>query len=269
MSGDNAPSWQPSLGTYRRAVAVMRPLQVYHRHHVAGLQHIPSEGRVLLVVHHTFATYDSFLLGLAITELTGRITRGLADDLLFKTPLVRTIASTVGLVPASPGAARRLLEHEQLVAVAPGGMWEALRGRDERYRTRWADRRGFVRLALRSGTPMVLAACRTGDDLYTVYDNPITRRVYRRWHLPLPLARGLGPTLLPRPVPLTHHLAAPIVPPPHDPARESEQVEALFARCETVMHQLLHAADPGEPVWRGPSEVRFPTTPPATPPSLR
>ena len=250
--------WAPDPGLYHRAVRVMRPLQALHRHHVAGLENIPPQGRVLLVVHHTFATYDSFLLGLAITEFTGRVMRGLGDNLIFQTPIARDLGRRVGLVPASPGAATRLLEAEQVVGVAPGGMWEALRGRGERYRVRWGHRRGFVRLALRTGTPIVLAACRTGDDLYTVYDNPVTRAVYERWHLPFPIVRGWGPTLLPRPVQLTHHLSAPIHPPRHDPAREAEQLEALFHTCRRGMEALLHRADPGTPVWRGPPEPFHP-----------
>lgn len=245
-------SWRPDPAVYARAVRVMRPLQAYHRHHVAGLDHVPRTGRLLLVVHHTFATYDAFLLGLALTEYTGRIMRGLGDDLIFKTPFVRDLGWNVGIVPASPGAGTRLLEAENMVGVAPGGMWEALRGKQERYRVRWGQRRGFVRLALRTGAPIVLAACRTGDDLYSVYDNRLTRGIYRRWHLPAPLVRGWGPTLLPRPVRLTHHLSAPIAVPAHDPAREAEQVEALFESCRSAMEALLHRADPGTAVWRGP-----------------
>ena len=119
-----AQEWAPGPETYRWAVRVMRPLQAYHRHHVAGMDRIPAVGRVLLVVHHTFATYDSFLLGLALTEFTGRVMRGLADDLIFRTPVVRSLGRDVGLVPASPGAGRRLLEREEMVGVAPGGMRE-------------------------------------------------------------------------------------------------------------------------------------------------
>lgn len=247
-------SWHPTPEVYRNAVRVMRPLQAYHRHHVSGMDHIPRSGPVLLVVHHTFATYDSFLLGLALTEFTGRVMRGLGDDLIFKTPVMRDLGRNVGLVPASPGAGSRLLEVGNMVGVAPGGMWEALRGRTERYRVRWEDRRGFVKLALRTRASIVLAACRTGDDLYSVYDNPLTRALYRRWRIPLPLVRGWGPTLLPRPVRLTHHLSTPILPPPYDPAQASEQVASLFETCRAGMQSLLHRTDPGIPVWRGPPE---------------
>lgn len=244
--------WQPDPDVQAGALAILRPLQRYHHHHVAGLEHVPRQGRVLLVMHHTFATYDSFLFGVALHEFTGRTPRGLGDNLIFKTPVLGRWGRGVGLVPASPTAGRELLEQEQLVGVAPGGMWEALRDRKERYRVRWGRRRGFVRLALRTGSPMLLAACRMADDLYTVYDNRLTRAVYRRFKAPLPVVRGLGPTLLPRPVPLTHHVAPPIVPPVYNPAREADQIEALFADACATMDRLLHSADPGVPVFNGP-----------------
>lgn len=244
--------WNPDPETYQATASVLRPLQRVHRQHVAGFEHVPREGRVLMVMHHSFATYDAFLFGLALVEFTGRIPRGLGDDRLFQTPGVRRIMRTIGIVPASPGAGHQLLERGELVGVAPGGMWEALRPRSQRYQTRWGDRRGFVRLALRTGSPLLLVACRTADDLYTIYDNPLTEAIYKRFHFPLPLVRGWGPTLLPRPVQLTHHIAPPIVPPAWDPSREDEQLEEIFQAASTTMDRLLHSADPGVSVWRGP-----------------
>ncbi len=241
----------PDPAVLRRVRAAFRPLQLWHRHHVAGMHHIPRTGPVLLVVHHTFATYDSFLFGLALFEHTGRVSKGLGDDRIFQIPVLRDMAAAVGISPASPNAGQQMLAAGEVVGVAPGGMWEALRGKTERYQTRWGDRRGFIRLALHTGTPMVLVACRTGDDIYSVYDNPVTRSVYHKWHLPLPVVRGWGPTLLPRPVQLTHHVSAPIVPPLYQPDEEAAQVEALFAQTASAMDRLLLSAEPGVPAWAG------------------
>lgn len=223
----------------RRVVRTLRPLQLYHRHRVVGMDAVPRSGPALLVVHHSLATYDGFMLGLSIFEQTGRPPRGLGDDLIFRTPLVRRAARAIGIVPASPTAGEDLLAAGELVGVAPGGMWEGLRPREERYQTRWEGRRGFVRLALRCGAPMVLAACPRADDLYTVYGSRLTDAVYAQLKAPLPLLRGLGPTLLPRPVQLTHFIAPPIQPPRYDPAREEAQVEALFAQAQQTMTALL------------------------------
>ena len=86
---------------------------------------------------------------------------------------------------------------------------------------------------------MVLAACPAGDELYRIRESRITNRVYRHLRAPLPLARGLGPTLIPRPVQLTHYVAEPLFPPPHEPEREEEQVADLHARAMGVMDRLL------------------------------
>jgi 1-acyl-sn-glycerol-3-phosphate acyltransferase len=233
----------PDPQTIQQVVRVLRPLQRYHRHRVVGMGHLPRAGAALLVVHHSLATYDGFMLGLAIFEATGRPPRGLGDDMIFRTPLLRRAARAIGIVPASPTAGEDLLRAGELVGVAPGGMWEGLRPREERYQTRWEGRRGFVRLALRCGAPMVLAACPRADDLYTVYGSALTDAVYARLKAPLPLLRGLGPTLVPRPLQLTHYIAPPIQPPPWDPAREDTDVEALFTQAESTMAALLRRRD--------------------------
>lgn len=126
-----------------------------------------------------------------------------------------------------------------LLGVAPGGMWESIRPRGEQRHSRWEGRLGFARLALRCAAPIVVAGCPAGDDIFTVYPSPITDALYRRFHLPLPLVRGVGPTLWPRRVPLIGYLGAPVVPPVWEPEREAEQVEALHAAALARMKELL------------------------------
>lgn len=222
-----------------RVRRVLEPLARYHRFSVEGLEHIPATGPALLAVHHTFATYDGFLLGGAIFDGMGRLPAGLGDDRIFDLPWLGGFARSVGIVPASPEAGERVLAEGGILGVAPGGMWESLRPRDERRRSRWEGRRGFVRLALRMGAPILVAGCPAADSIFTVYPSRITDGVYRRLHVPLPLVRGLGPTLIPRPVQVTGYIAAPIVPPTHDPEREDEQVDALHAEACARMTDLL------------------------------
>ena len=206
---------------------LLGPLERYHRFRAEGLEPFPREGPVLLVVHHTLATYDGFLIGAAVWDATGRLPRGLGDDRIFQIPGLAGFARTIGLVPASPEAGEQLLRDGHVLGVAPGGMWESLRPSAERRRSRWEGRKGFARLALRTGTPMVFAACPAGDDIYRVYRNRVTDRAYERFHLPVPVARGVGPTALPRPVELVARFSAPLWPPAHDPTREAEQVDEL------------------------------------------
>lgn len=225
--------------TIRKVRRALEPLVIWHNFTVEGLENVPREGACLLVVHHSFATYDGFLLGGAIFEATGRLPVGLGDDRIFDLGPIGDFARRMGLVPASPDAGEAALRAGQLLGVAPGGMWESLRPWTERRRSRWEGRRGFARLALRTGAPIVVAAVPRADEVFTLYPSRLTDAVYRRTHWPLPLLRGVGPTLLPRPVKLTGHYAPAILPPPHDPSREEEQVDALRDEAARRMAALL------------------------------
>lgn len=233
----NTPRPDPEL--LERARKVLLPLYRYHQFRVHGLEHVPRSGPALLVVHHSLATYDGFMLGDAIYQGTGRLPRGLGDDRIFQIPGLRELAYAIGIVPASPEAGERLLAEGHILGVAPGGMWESLRPHTERRRSRWEGRRGFVRLALRTGVPMLLGAVPAADEIFTVYPSRLTDLVYERVHWPLPLLRGRGPTLVPRPVRLDAWLAEPIQPPPWEPEREEEQVEALHRLASARMAALL------------------------------
>ena len=222
-----------------RARPVARMLARYHRHEVAGMDYVPKDAAALLVLNHSLATYDGLLLALAIEDATGRLPVALGDDLLFRTPGLRHVVRGAGIVPANPENGRTLLARRHLVAVAPGGMREALRPSSERYAVRWNRRKGFVRLALEAGVPLILAACPAADDLYQVYETRLTKLAYKHLRVPIPFVRGFGPTWIPRPVKLVHHVAPPITPPPFDPERADEQVEALHAMVVGTMQALM------------------------------
>lgn len=227
-----------------KAIAFFSPLHRYHNYRVEGLENVPPKGPVLMVMHHSFATYDTLLLGATVFKETGRLPRGLGDDRIFQTPWLADKARRVGIVPASPGAGRALLDEGELVGVAPGGMWESIRPRSQAYQIRWDRRRGFCRLALEAQAPMMLAACPAADRIFKLYDNPLTERVYKRWHMPAPVLRGRGLSLMPRRVRLTHHIAPVIVPPEPspDPAQKKAQIEALHTEACALMRTLLQRA---------------------------
>jgi 1-acyl-sn-glycerol-3-phosphate acyltransferase len=225
--------------TLRAGIRLLEPLRRYHRYRVEGAEFLPRQGAWMFVVNHSLATYDGFLAGLAVYEATGRMPRGLGDDRIFQIPRLRRLAREVGLVPASPEAGLELLKAGEILGLAPGGMWESLRPLTERYRVRWEGRLGFARLALRAQVPLVLAACPAADEIYDVWPSSLTDRMYHAFHWPVPLGRGVGPTLIPRPVALTHYFAAPIVPPTLDPSREEEQVVELHQQAVDRMGRLL------------------------------
>ena len=216
-------------------------LQDYHRHEVVGLERVPKEGGVLLALNHSLATYDAMLLGKELIDY-GRTPSALGDNLIFKTPGLRRFARKVGIVPASPDHGEELLRRGRLVVVAPGGMREALRPSDERYSLKWDRRKGFVRLALRAQAPIVLAACPDADRLYHVYENDLTKRIYKEFRMPIPLIRGWGLSLIPRPVRLLHLVSEPIPMEPVDEDRFDEQIEDMHSLVVERMTNLMAEA---------------------------
>ncbi len=211
---------------------VMKAIRKYHRHEVVGMENIPEHGRMLVAVNHSLATYDIGLLFTAIFEEKNRIARPLADNLFFKSGL-GSLVEAFGAKRGTPENAKALLEAEELVGVAPGGMHEALRPSSERYQTMWEKRRGFIKLAVQTNTPIVLGACPKADDIFSVYDNPITSWAYRKFKVPLFLARGVGLTLLPKPVKLIHFLSEPLIPPAFSSDNE------IFERRVNTFHKKI------------------------------
>jgi 1-acyl-sn-glycerol-3-phosphate acyltransferase len=219
--------------------ATLEPLRRYHRYRAEGLENVPRTGGALIAVHHSFATYDGLLLGTSIYDATGRLPTALGDDLLFRIPWLARACRNSGIHPASPAEGERLLRDGHLLFVAPGGMREALRPSNQRYQVKWDRRKGFARLALRAGVPIIPAACPASDDVFRVYESRVTKIAYRRLKIPVPLVRGVGPTALPRPVRLVHYIGTPIVPPVWDPDREDAQVDTLHAAATAAMIALL------------------------------
>lgn len=225
----------------RRAQQVIRGMRLYHRHRVVGVEHMPAKGRVLLTVNHSFATYDTAMICDAVFQATGRIPRGLGDRAMFNGPDKGRLARALGFVEARPENGVALLESDQIAVVAPGGMREALRPSHERYAVRWDRRKGFARLAMQTRTPIVLSACPDADRIYKVYENVLTKLIYQRARLPFPVLRGWGPSLLPRPVVLTHLLSEPLMPPDAD-SEDEAAVDAWHTIIVTRMNELMESA---------------------------
>jgi 1-acyl-sn-glycerol-3-phosphate acyltransferase len=134
----------------------------YFRLQVRGIEHVPLSGPALLVGNHNGGVMpvDTLFTGLAIydhTKVAGlpRLVRGFGHDSLFAHEVLGGYAKRLGAVRAKPAVAEKVLRSGQLGLVYPGADWEACRPFAERDRIDLAGRRGFLRLALRTGVPIV------------------------------------------------------------------------------------------------------------------
>ncbi len=152
----------------RTMLPLMRLMSRYFDGEVRGLDNIPREGGALLVGNHSGGTItpDTTVLISAFYDAFGadrRLTL-LALDALFGIPRFNTLCRKLGLVPASGDNAARALEEGSPVLVYPGGADEAFRPWRERNRVDLRGRKGFVRLALSTGVPVVPIVAHGGHD---------------------------------------------------------------------------------------------------------
>jgi 1-acyl-sn-glycerol-3-phosphate acyltransferase len=133
----------------------------YFRLENHGIERIPKDGRCLLVANHSGTLpVDGMMLRLAVRREhpEHRDVRWLAEDAIFHFPFLGTFTNRVGAVRACQENAERLLNHGALVAVFPEGTKGIGKLFRDRYKLQRFGRGGFVKLCLRTGTPVVPVA---------------------------------------------------------------------------------------------------------------
>ncbi|HUV11038.1 MAG TPA: 1-acyl-sn-glycerol-3-phosphate acyltransferase, partial [Acidimicrobiia bacterium] len=122
-----------------------------------GLEHLPPDGGALLVANHGGAIpSDASVIMHGIESERGRPVYGLADNLFRALPVVGTLWSRAGGVPAHPDNAYRLLhDQQQFVLVFPEGTKGTGKLARDRYRLQRFGRGGIVEIAMRAGVPII------------------------------------------------------------------------------------------------------------------
>lgn len=160
----------------------------YFRVTVTGMEHVPAHGRALIVANHSGTLpYDGAMLMYAIRKEgpQGRELRPLVEDFVFHFPYLGTFINRIGGVRACQENAERLLEQGQLVAVFPEGIKGIGKLYKERYRLQRFGRGGFIKLALRTGAPIIPTAIIGAEEIH-----PMVGRI--TW-----LAKSIGIPYLP------------------------------------------------------------------------
>jgi 1-acyl-sn-glycerol-3-phosphate acyltransferase len=122
-----------------------------------GLEKIPATGGALLIANHAGAIpADAPAIMHGIETEIGRPVYGLADYFFRTIPVVGTLWSRTGGVPAHPDNAYRILhDQQQLALVFPEGTKATSKTYGDRYRLRRFGRGGFVEIAMRAGVPVI------------------------------------------------------------------------------------------------------------------
>lgn len=205
---------------------------------VDGIQRLP-EGRALLVGNHAFGFWDLALAVARIRAETNRRIWTLGEHLWWDVPIVRRLASAVGVVDGTRENADALLAANELVLVLPGGLREAVKPAALRYRLLWGHRYGFVRAAVRNAAPIVPIACVGGDDLFDLAGNAFTRGRRLRLKFPVPRPSYAIPILHPTPIRVI--VGEPIDAMSRGPLETEASVRSLRREVEGAIHELIEA----------------------------
>jgi 1-acyl-sn-glycerol-3-phosphate acyltransferase len=166
------PSRQRDPDFIRRQLPAIARYTSYFTPEVRGLDRLPADGPALLVGNHSCLFYmpEVWTCGQAVLSRRGvdAPTYLLAYDFLFALPGVGPYLRRLGAVPASTSQAESALGGGACVLVYPGGDLEACRPWTQRNKVDFAGRKGFVRLALRCGVPVVPVAAHGGHHAVVV-----------------------------------------------------------------------------------------------------
>jgi 1-acyl-sn-glycerol-3-phosphate acyltransferase len=133
----------------------------YFRVEAEGIANVPERGRALLVANHSGTLpWDATILmhALGREHPARRDLRPLVEDSVFHFPYLGVFLNRIGGVRACQENATRLLEDDQAVAVFPEGLQGLGKLFRDRYRLQRFGRGGFIKLALRTGAPIVPVA---------------------------------------------------------------------------------------------------------------
>ncbi|MBO0853095.1 MAG: acyltransferase family protein [Nocardia sp.] len=251
----------------RIADVIAAPVRLWNSPVFHGVENLPESGPAVLVANHTMlGGIDGPLLVHEVHRQSGRVVRGLAENVLMIVPPVRDLVHWIGSVRGSRENCRALLDNGEAVLVFPGGGREAMRCKGEKYHLKWEGRTGFARMAIETGAPILPTAMIGADDVFDVVfdgEHPVMSPL--RWtvealgirgNLTPPMMRGVGPTFIPRPERFYYSIGTPIETTPWQDAEDLDLAAADLQQVvrkaleEEITHLLAHRErDRGRTLW--------------------
>jgi len=248
------PLFQRDPAFIRRQLSMLTRYVNYFSPEVRGTENLPADGPVLVVGNHSNPIYmpDAWIVGLEIVRRRGldQPAYALGYDMLFGLPVVGPFLRRIGAIPAVGHAAEQGLADGGLVLVYPGGDREACRPWTERDVVDLGGHRGFVRLALRTGVPVVPVVAHGSHDAVIIVSRgerlaSVLGLHRMRIHVfPILLAPyGLTTAVVP-PLPMPAAITVEFLPPldwsAHGP--EAADDEDVVARCYDEVSRTMQAA---------------------------
>jgi len=152
-------------------------LAAMYRHYfsveTSGIQHVPTRGRAMLVGNHSggIAIDGAMVIAACLLEMDPpRLAQGMVEKFMNRVPFMNLWASRTGQFTGLPENAERLLDEDRLLMVFP----EGARGTAKLFRDRNSlvdFGSGFVRLALKTKSPIIPVAVLGGGEAFPTVAN--------------------------------------------------------------------------------------------------
>lgn len=238
----------------RLAPVVDDLFRLYFRFDVEGIDGVPP-GKALLVMNHEAGITFVQTIGMGARWYLRRGTddriMAMTHDAMFTVPYLGNLLATFGAVRASPGNAEKILSSGHKVLVAPGGNLEAFRSFSDRHMIKFGGHKGWARIALRTGAPVVPLVFIGGHETFFVLSDGRElvrllglKRLLRIDTFPLflglPWGIGLGPLFhFPLPSKCAVRFLEPV--PVNSAAPDDEDaVEDLYIRVSSKMQAAMY-----------------------------
>jgi 1-acyl-sn-glycerol-3-phosphate acyltransferase len=232
-------------------------LALAYRHYFTvetrGAEHIPARGRAMIVGNHSggIALDGAMVVASCFLEMNPpRLGQGMAEKFLARLPFVSEWTSRTGQLTGVPENAERLLEDDRLLIVFP----EGARGTAKLYRERYSlveFGSGFVRLALKTRTPIVPVAVFGGGEAFPTIANAYRLgKLFGMPYVPI-VAYGL-------PIPLPAKFEIEYAPPLRFSGTGNEDDAVVFGYVDRVKEVIASMLAAGVKRRRGEPPPRLP-----------
>ncbi len=257
---ERAGSWSLDEQDYtwmERQKYFFNPLMDYwFRMEIEGFERLPKAPTLLIgILSGAPFVWDAWTVGIQWWRHFGdaRTLHGTAHDALMAAPGIGTYFRKMGVLPAAPDSMSTALADGQDVALWPGGEIDSLRPWSDRDEAVLAGRKGFIRMAINAGVPIVPIATVGGPDSMPVLARG--RRLAKALQLdkvarlkmfPIAVSApwGIGPAMLPE-IPLPTKIRTAFQPPvklSRDPAKAKDD-DYVDRKYEEVRESIQHGMD--------------------------
>ncbi|XP_044280039.1 transmembrane protein 68-like isoform X2 [Varanus komodoensis] len=206
--------------------------RIWNGYEIHGLEKLP-DGPAVVVFYHGATPVDFYYLMATIVLRKKRIFHIVADHFVFSLPGFQLLLDVFGVLRGSQEECGKALKRGNLLAIAPGGLREALFS-NENYTLIWGNRKGFAQVAIDAKVPIIpMFTQNIRENVRSLGGPKLFRWLYE--HLRLPLVPLYGNF----PVKMRTYIGDPIPYEPNVTAEELAEKAKIAVQCLIDKHQKI------------------------------